>query len=533
MKKKLLTSAAIASFLTAAGVVIPQTDIFAADTPNPSTLENTPHPSTVPSAQPSSPQPGSVEYDRGYNAGKDILEAQNKKKVESFADYWIESIAREKNLLTVKTKNNANVEYIHYFDEENLPTAPDHTPNAQILYPLENSTKNIYYFDTSKIVSGENSNRKYVLNEIMLATSKEDLKSKYFITNRYDKKGNKLEEQSVATNGAIYLDYKDLHKYYDLTRVVGSKAIEHKELTANLGDKDYAVYTDKTHVAPGGTIKITVKYKNGVKKYSDDMFRKFIGSLNDGTQVFENNYYFTSDILKYTTNDDNTDESKETISANIMNNAGEDIFYLNVGKLTPGYYHLTKLFGLDLTKGNIENADFIIDGSGSTVYRTESNSTKPILEPTPTPQPEKPSEMSKPGKEETLKPSETPKPGKEETLKPSETPKPGKEETLKPSETPKPGKEEALKPSETPKGDKKEMPKPEKDNNWNPFAQGQKAKEGSTEVKSEAGEVETKPVSNRKEGKVLPNTGLQTTSYGFLAAIVGLFGAVALRRKNR
>ena len=47
MKKKLLTSAAIASFLTAAGIVIPQTDIFAADTPN------TPHPSTLPSAQPS------------------------------------------------------------------------------------------------------------------------------------------------------------------------------------------------------------------------------------------------------------------------------------------------------------------------------------------------------------------------------------------------------------------------------------------------------------------------------------------------
>ena len=52
-------------------------------------------------------------------------------------------------------------------------------------------------------------------------------------------------------------------------------------------------------------------------------------------------------------------------------------------------------------------------------------------------------------------------------------------------------------------------------------------------MKSEGGEVAAKPVSNRKEGKTLPNTGLQTTSYGFLAAIVGLFGAVALRRKNR
>ena len=71
------------------------------------------------------------------------------------------------------------------------------------------------------------------------------------------------------------------------------------------------------------------------------------------------------------------------------------------------------------------------------------------------------------------------------------------------------------------------------DSNWNPFAQGQKAKEGSTEVKSEGGESAVKSVSNRKEGKALPNTGLQTTSYGFLAAIVGLFGAVALRRKNR
>ena len=523
MKKKLLTSAAIASFLTAAGVVIPQTDIFAADTTNTSTLENTPHPSTVPSAQPSSPQPGSVEYDRGYNAGKDILEAQNKKKVESFADYWIESIARDKNLLAVKTKNNANVEYIHYFDEENLPTAPDHTPNAQILYPLENSTKNIYYFDTSKIVSGENSNKKYVLNEIMLATSKEDLKSKYFITNRYDKKGNKLEEQSVATNGAIYLDYKDLHKYYDLTRVVGSKAIEHKELTANLGDKDYVVYTDKTHVAPGGTIKITVKYKNGVKKYSDDMFRKFIGSLNDGTQVFENNYYFTSDILKYTTNDDNTDESKETISANIMNNAGEDIFYLNVGKLTPGYYHLTKLFGLDLTKGNIENADFIIDGSGSTVYRTESNSTKPILEPTPRPQPEKPSETPKPGEE-------APKPG--ETPKSSETPKPGKEETLKSSEAPKPGKEDTPKSSSTPEQTKAEGDI-NKGNSSSSFTPEQKEKENSPVAKVEDEEVATKVENNKKIEKGLPNTGLQTASYGLFATIIGLFGAVALRRKNR
>lgn len=70
------------------------------------------------------------------------------------------------------------------------------------------------------------------------------------------------------------------------------------------------------------------------------------------------------------------------------------------------------------------------------------------------------------------------------------------------------------------------------DGNWNQFAQGAKSGEGKTEVKSEGGAT-AEPVSNRKEGKALPNTGLQTTSYGLLAAIVGLFGAVALRRKNR
>ncbi len=62
MKKKLLTSAAIASFLTAAGVVIPQTDIFAADTPN------TP-PSTAPSVQPSTEPKPSAEGAGGTTSG--------------------------------------------------------------------------------------------------------------------------------------------------------------------------------------------------------------------------------------------------------------------------------------------------------------------------------------------------------------------------------------------------------------------------------------------------------------------------------
>lgn len=89
-------------------------------------------------------------------------------------------------------------------------------------------------------------------------------------------------------------------------------------------------------------------------------------------------------------------------------------------------------------------------------------------------------------------------------------------------------------PAEEPRAPQPTKPEADKniDSNWNPFTQGAKSGEGTTEVKSEGGAT-AEPVSNKKEGKVLPNTGLQTASYGFLAAIVGLVGAVALRRKNR
>ena len=144
MKKKLLTSAAIASFLTAAGVVIPQTDIFAADTPNtphpstlpstqpsatphPSTLENTPHPSTVSNEQPSA-NTNSTE-NMGF---KEWSKLYDKKKVDSFADYWIESITRDKNYLTIKTKDHSRIEYVHYVDSEKIPTQWD-APGAHTL----------------------------------------------------------------------------------------------------------------------------------------------------------------------------------------------------------------------------------------------------------------------------------------------------------------------------------------------------------------------------------------------------------------
>ena len=556
MKKKLLTSAAIASFLTAAGVVIPQTDIFAVDTPN------TPHPSTLPSDKPSTipnEQP-SENTNSTENNGlvKEWTKIHDKKKVDSFADYWIESITRDKNYLTIKTKDHNSVNYVHYVDAEKIPTQWD-APGAHML----NATKigdDLYRVDTNELVKGENENKKFILNAIGLVSDDSDDKNSSAIQNSYilkkykDSNGNIKE--AVAYAGSEELDFKDLHKYADITRVVGPKAtVENNQKSPEIGDKDYVVYTDKSQVELNGTIKTTIKYKPGVKKYSDVLTEKYVGKTSDGRLGFENIYgYISKDFVISFANDKDDKDDKELNLPGwySMDSEGNDVFYTWLKGVAPGHYHITKLFGLDLTKGNLDNSEFTIGENEKFVYRTESDSTKPkdgnpILEPTPTPQPEKPSETPKPGKEETLKPSETPKPGKEEILKPSETPKPGKEETLKPSETPKPGKEETLKPSETPKPrkeetlkpsetpklGKEEMKKPEKDNSWNPFAQGQKAKEGSTEVKSEGGEVAVKPVSNRKEGKALPNTGLQTTSYGFLAAIVGLFGAVALRRKNR
>ncbi|WP_448904728.1 hypothetical protein [Gemella sp.] len=567
MKKKLLTSAALASFLTAAGVVIPQTDIFAVDTPN------TPHPSTLPSDKPSTipnEQP-SENTNSTENNGlvKEWNKIYDKKKVDSFADYWIESITRDKNYLTIKTKDHNSVNYVHYVDAEKIPTQWD-APGAHML----NATKiadDLYRVDTNELVKGENENKKFILNGISLEPDYSDDKNNYVVQNSYilkkfkDSNGNIME--SFAYAAVEELDFKDLHKYADITQVVGPKAtVENKQKLPEVGDKDYVVYTDKSQVELNGTIKTTIKYKPGVKKYSDVLIEKYIGKASNGLQGFENIWGYNSKdfVISFANDKDEKDDKELNLPGwHSMDSEGNDVFYTWLKGMAPGHYHITKLFGLDLTKGNLDNSEFTIGENEKFVYRTESDSTKPkgnkpVLESTPTSKPSetpkpgkeetlkpgetskpgkeetlKPGEAPKPGKEETLKPSETPKPGKEETLKPSETPKPGKEETLKPSETPKPGKEETLKPSETPKPGKEEMKKPERDNSWNPFTQGQKAKEGSTEVKSEGGEVAAKPVSNRKEGKALPNTGLQTTSYGFLAAIVGLFGAVALRRKNR
>ena len=631
MKKRLLTSAAIASFLTAAGVVIPQTDIFAADTPNASTLENTPHPSTVPSAQPSTePKPSAV------GGGGKLLEVKDKKKVDSFADYWIEDINLDKNnILTIKTKDNAQVSTVHYIDEENLPEQHDF-PGAHLLEPTQ-SNGNVYRFDANKMVSGENANKKFILNEIMLFGPKgKEYSSNYVVNKSYDKNGKM--ESGEGYGGGIYLNSKDLHKYADKTRVVGPKAtVESEPKLPEVGDKDYVVYTDKSQVELNGTIKTTVKYKPGVKKYSDILNTKYVGKTEDGMMAYENIFGKTATPFVINSDSNQDDKDVNLVGWNSMDKDGNDVYYLSLKGMPVGHYHITQLFGLDLAKGNFDNADFTVV-QGKSVYRADKVEQPKVDEPkAEKPKVEEP-KVIKPV-EPTFPKVELPEAPKTKvisnpvgdrkiTVRFDSTKIPAinfyAEEVKDKDELSELTKElKAINPKyklvnvydlklidslgntvdsvgskrtvtltntkgksvvyyvyrdqnnklqleklptydsgngnivtfeaehfskyalveeqtdgKQPEGPRAPQPaKPEGDkntgSNWNPFTQGQKAKEGSTEVKSEGGEVATKPVSNKKEGKVLPNTGLQTTSYGFLAAIVGLFGAVALRRKNR
>ena len=381
MKKKLLTSAAIASFLTAAGVVIPQTDIFAADTPNtphPSTLENTPHPSTLPSAQPSnapSEQPSTEPKPSAVGGGGNLLEVKDKKKVDSFADYWIEDINLDKNnILTIKTKDNARVANVHYIDEENLPEQSDF-PGAHLLQPTQ-SNGNVYRFDANEMISGKNANKKFVLNEILLLGPKDNEDKHYILRKWYDANGK--PEGAEGYGGGIFLDYKDLHKYNNKTRVVGPKAtVESEPKLPEVGDKDYVVYTDKSQVELNGTIKTIVKYKPGVKKYSDVLFNKYIGKTDDGELAFENNFGKLKAPFGFDDGKNHDGDGKDLVSWHSMDKDGNDVFYLALKGVPVGHYHITQLFGLDLAKGNLDNADFTVV-QGKSVYRTDKQNNQKL-----------------------------------------------------------------------------------------------------------------------------------------------------------
>ena len=635
MKKKLLTSAAIASFLTAAGVVIPQTDIFAADTPN------TPHPSTLPSAQPSNAPSSSeltdIEKKTGMVSQGNVFDVNkayeggmgheniNKKKVDSFADYTLKDISLDKNKnLNIQTSSSdLSVNSVEYINEAN--------GSKYKLDVKKGTVKNSYLADTSKLTGGN-----YLLNNISLSNSFEN--KEFYAEEIYtDSNG----DNGVAGDPPeINLSRKDLYKYDNKTKI---KNLSETKLP-ELGDKDYLVYSDKSQVGGNDVLKVTIKYKPGLERFADKMLLQYYSPNKPGSEqeqtsgkavfVYHHKQLPGRILVANTKDGEITKELGSFDVESTIDSEGNDVLYFkNFQGMNPDHYYLRQLHDLDLTKGDLSNFEFNLNPAGKSVYRTDKAEQPKVEEPkVEEPKVIKPVEPTFPKVELPEAPKtkviSNPVGDRKITVRFDSTKIPAinfyAEEVKDKDELSELTKElKAINPKyklvnvydlklidslgntvdsvgskrtvtltntkgksvvyyvyrdqnnklqleklptydggngnivtfeaehfskyalveEQTDGKQTEGPrapqpaKPEGDkntgSNWNPFAQGQKAKEGSTEIKSEGGEVATKPVSNRKEGKALPNTGLQTTSYGFLAAIVGLFGAVALRRKNR
>ena len=645
MKKKLLTSAAIASFLTAAGIVIPQTDIFAADTPN------TPHPSTVPNEHPST-HPSELEkkekivtasnpldLNKVYEGGLGHHNA-NKKKVDSFAEYVLKDISLDKNKnLNIQTSSDdLSVNSVEYINEAN--------GSKYELNVKKGTVKNSYLADTSKLTGGN-----YLLNNIHFLNSFEnkEFSAEDIYTDEENQRG------WAGDTPEIHLSRKDLYKYDNKTKI---KNLSETKLP-ELGDKDYLVYSDKSQVGGNDVLKVTVKYKPGLERFADKMLLEYYSPNKPGSEaesiagkamlVYHHKALPGKITLSQIKDGEMIGESGSFDVDMTLDSEGNDVFYIKNFKNTdPGHYYLRQLHDLDLTKGDLSNFEFDFNPSGKSVYRADKVEQPKVEQPkVEQPKVEEPkADKSKVEEPKVIKPVEPTFPKVELPEKPKTkileqkvgdrkvsvhfdgtkipatnfyaeevkdkdelaeltkelkavNPKyklvnvydlklidslgntvdsVGSKRTVTLTNTK--GKsvvyyvyrdqnnklqleklptydggngnivtfeaehfsKYALVEEQTdgkqPEGPRAPQPaKPEGDkntgSNWNPFAQGQKAKEGSTEVKSEAGEVATKPVSNRKEGKALPNTGLQTTSYGLLASILGLFGVVALRRKNR
>ena len=640
MKKKLLKTAASASFLTAAGIVIPQTDIFAADTPN------TPHPSTLPGAQPSdAPSPSELtdtEKKTGFTVVSNPLDLNkayeggwgheniNKKKVDSFTNYALKDISLDKNKnLNIQTiSTDLSVHSVEYINEAN--------GSKYELNVKKGTEKNSYLADTSKLTGGN-----YLLNNINLSNSFEnkDLNAEIIYTDDENQRGWSGDAPDIN------LSRKDLYKYDNKTKI---KNLSETKLP-ELGDKDYLVYSDKSQLGGNDVLKVTVKYKKGLERFADKALLEYYSPNKPGSEaesitgkamlVYHHKALPGKITLSQIKDGEMIGGSGSFDVDMTLDSEGNDVFYLKNFKNTdPGHYYLRQLHDLDLTKGDLSNFEFDLNPAGKSVYRTDKAEQPKVEEPkAEKPKVEEP-KVIKPV-EPTFPKVELPEAPKTKvisnpvgdrkiTVRFDSTKIPAinfyAEEVKDKDELAELTKElKAINPKyklvnvydlklidslgntvdsvgskrtvtltntkgksvvyyvyrdqnnklqleklptydsgngnivtfeaehfskyalveeqtdgKQPEGPRVPQPiKPEgdknTDSNWNPFAQGQKAKEGSTEVKSEGGEVATKSVSNRKEGKALPNTGLQTTSYGLLAAIVGLFGAVALRRKNR
>ena len=166
--------------------------------------------------------------------------------------------------------------------------------------------------------------------------------------------------------------------------------------------------------------------------------------------------------------------------------------------------------------------------------------------------------------EEELKETSQPKPQDRPKTEPKETsqPKPQDGPKTEPKGTPQPETQDGPKtePKGTPQPKPQDEPKPEpksklqedlnrkteegsstnlqlesQDSGLNIFGQNKDSKKEDESKKQESATLtnfDTKVVS-KESVKKLANTGLNTSSYALLVSVVGLLGALALRRKNR
>ena len=597
MKKKLLTSAAIASFLTAAGIVIPQADIFAADTPN------TPHPSTLPSAQPSNtPSPseltdtekktGFVSVSKPFNFDDDVYEGGwghsniNKKKVDSFTSYTLKDISLDKNKnLNIQTSSSdLSVNSVEYINEAN--------GSKYELNVKKGTEKNSYLADTSKLTGGN-----YLLNNIYL--SNKEFGIEIIHTDKENRPGG------IGTTSEINLSRKDLYKYDNKTKI---KNLNETKLP-ELGDKDYLVYSDKSQVGGNDVLKVTVKYKPGLERFADKMLLEYYSPNKPGSEaeriwgkaVF---VYHHKDLPgKITISTKKYGDLEEKAGSfdvdSTIDSEGNDVFYIKNFKNTdPGHYYLRQLHDLDLTKGDLSNFEFDLNPSGKSIYRAdkvdEPKAEKPKVDEPKIIKPVEPTfpkvELPEAPKNKILERTvgnrrisvhfdSTKIPATyfyaEEVKDKEELAELTKElKVINPKYkldsvydlkltdslgntvdsvgskrtvtlTNAKGKSVVyyVYRDENNKLKLEKLPTYDGGNgNIVTFEAKHFSKYALVEDQSEGEQPEgprvpqptkPEPVSNKKEGKVLPNTGLQTASYGFLAVIVGLVGAVALRRKNR
>ena len=371
MKKKLLTGAAIASFLTAAGIVIPQADIFAAETPN------TPHPSTVPNEHPST-HPSEREkivttsnplaFNKVYEGGWGH-ENINKKKVDSFVDYTLKDISLDnnKNLNIQTSSDDLSVGSVEYINEAN--------GSKYELNVKKGTVKNSYLADTSKLTGGN-----YLLNNIFLSNSfkNNDFTSEDIYT-------DSKEENGAAGDGpGISLSRKDLYKYDNKTKI---KNLSETKLP-ELGDKDYLVYSDKSQVGGNDVLKVTVKYKKGLERFADKMLKEYYSPNKPGSEaeriagkaVLVYHYKELPGKISMSTKKYGDLEEKGgsfDVDSTIDSEGNDVLYFKNFKNADPGHYYLRQLYDLDLTKGDLSNFEFDFNPSGKSVYRTAKVTSEP------------------------------------------------------------------------------------------------------------------------------------------------------------